>query len=239
MRNNRGASNRRQRIERQSSSRRTTMEERTDVENRNTLLEMLAYAEDLDEAHVATLISANSFLNAVDFYNIAEEPDSDAEVNERDRPDFHDYLVMERIRRNLEELGPNLRDDEIWHSFSHNQSSFFSANAQTSSSSVVDLTVGDNTRILDDANFSLEEVPVEYLCPISFQVMNDPVYLLNDATGQRFDRNGISAWLQNKGTHPITRKLCAVTDLQEDAKLKSAIDEFVKNITANTPSAKK
>lgn len=48
---------------------------------------------------------------------------------------------------------------------------------------------------------SLDAVPDQYLCPISLQVMNDPV---TTADGHAYERVHIEAWLQTNNTSPST-----------------------------------
>ena len=48
---------------------------------------------------------------------------------------------------------------------------------------------------------SLDAVPDQYLCPISLQVMNDPVVT---ADGHAYERVKIEAWLQTNNTSPST-----------------------------------
>jgi hypothetical protein len=43
--------------------------------------------------------------------------------------------------------------------------------------------------------------PDEYLCPISQEIMNDPVALLD---GSVYDRKNITKWFQNHDTSPIS-----------------------------------
>lgn len=147
------------------------------------------------------------------------------------------------IRRQLTQytgLIPRFHTDEIASSYNIRNLPFFNSHTQAQHQATVDLALGINAQILENAKFSSEETPDEYVCPISRSIMSDPVYLQGDETGQRFERAWITTWLRDKGTHPTTRKPFPITALQEDSELKNVIDEFVKNITdSNAPSSKK
>lgn len=81
-------------------------------------------------------------------------------------------------------------------------------------------------------NFSPTEIPDHYKCPLSLTIMTDPVYLPGDTTQQRFERSWITAWLNQKGTHPTTRERFQSNVLVSDAELKQEINEFIQ--TAET-----
>lgn len=73
------------------------------------------------------------------------------------------------------------------------------------------------TAILDWTNFEHTMV-----CPISFELMTDPV-ILN--TGISYQRAHISAWLQNHTACPVTNQ--NVTTLQPNITLRNAVEEFM------------
>ena len=49
-----------------------------------------------------------------------------------------------------------------------------------------------------------ENIPYEFLCPISMGVMRDPV-ICDD--GHTYDRICIEAWLENNGRSPLTNQV--------------------------------
>lgn len=68
------------------------------------------------------------------------------------------------------------------------------------------------------------EPPVHFVCPITQEVMSDPVM---DRDGNSFERSAITAWLASgNGTSPITRSALRVADLIPNRALKDAIDTF-------------
>ena len=73
-----------------------------------------------------------------------------------------------------------------------------------------DTPVGDNN---DDFN------PAFY-CPISYQLMDDPVI---DDDGNTYERSAIEEWLRRTGTSPITRNY--IRDLRPNRMVKDLIEE--------------
>lgn len=75
-------------------------------------------------------------------------------------------------------------------------------------------------------------VPAEYLCPITNDVMRDPVI---DSEGHTYERTAIVQWLQTNPRSPITRKPMTVADLKPNRALAEAIDRWQQ--TTPLPSA--
>ncbi|KAL9649331.1 hypothetical protein ABK040_014633 [Willaertia magna] len=80
----------------------------------------------------------------------------------------------------------------------------------------------------DEIEKQIEEWKNKYLnkynCPISQQLMIDPVTI---ETGQTYDRNSIEEWLKSKNTCPITRATLKTKSLARNVILKDTIDEKV------------
>jgi hypothetical protein len=71
------------------------------------------------------------------------------------------------------------------------------------------------------ANGSAMEIPSNFICPITLQVMVNPVMT---RTGLNFERAAIFSWLeQGSGTCPLTRKPLAASDLITNRRLKTHI----------------
>ena len=69
-----------------------------------------------------------------------------------------------------------------------------------------------------------QDPPDSFLCPITRQVMTDPVC---DSEGNSFEREAIVSWLSEHGTSPITRTPMDVASLVPNRVLKDAIDSFL------------
>jgi len=68
---------------------------------------------------------------------------------------------------------------------------------------------------------TLLEAPQEFYCPITYELMRDP---LMSRTGQNFERRAILQWLQeHHNTCPMTRQPLRVSDLYPNRALQSRI----------------
>jgi hypothetical protein len=73
-----------------------------------------------------------------------------------------------------------------------------------------------------------DTVLVTFICPISRQLMKDPVV---DREGNSYDRASIETWLNSgNNTSPLTLQPLRQSDLATNRALRDAIDEFVKEI---------
>jgi actin-related protein len=70
-----------------------------------------------------------------------------------------------------------------------------------------------------------ESVPSSFVCPITLQLMRDPV-LLSD--GLSYERIVIEAWLANNGTSPLTNAPLANKTVIPNVALRQSIEEWVK-----------
>jgi Mg-chelatase subunit ChlD len=66
-----------------------------------------------------------------------------------------------------------------------------------------------------------------FLCPITGVLMSDPVI---DKDGNTFERAAIEEWLAKHGTSPITRNPMTRTDLTPNRVLRSAIEDYRRNL---------
>ena len=60
----------------------------------------------------------------------------------------------------------------------------------------------------------------EFICPISMQLMRDPVITPN---GTSYERSAIEKWIREKGTDPITRNRITLSQLIPNLALRNAI----------------
>mmetsp|Transcript_30569 Transcript_30569/g.51649 ORF Transcript_30569/g.51649 Transcript_30569/m.51649 type:complete len:518 (+) Transcript_30569:73-1626(+) len=70
---------------------------------------------------------------------------------------------------------------------------------------------------------SREQIPKTYLCPISFELMDDP-YI--DPDGNSYEKVAISEWLKRSHYSPITRNPMTIENLVPNRGLKDLIDQF-------------
>jgi len=69
-----------------------------------------------------------------------------------------------------------------------------------------------------------EEAPESFCCPLSMEVMKDPVMT---PAGVTYERADIEAWVKEKGEDPQTREPVTLKDLRPNRVLKDLIDEWL------------
>jgi hypothetical protein len=81
------------------------------------------------------------------------------------------------------------------------------------------------------------EIPNEYVCPITQDIMLDPVVAID---GHSYDRESIEQWFQSHSTSPKTNEILPSTLLIPNRALRSRITEFLEeNSTIRKNSNKK
>jgi len=71
-------------------------------------------------------------------------------------------------------------------------------------------------------NVNVPAPPLEFLCPITHELMEDPVLLVAD--GHSYERLSIEQWLLGHKTSPITNKIVPSKQLQPNFQLRNAIN---------------
>ena len=67
------------------------------------------------------------------------------------------------------------------------------------------------------------EIPQEFICPLTLEVMADPVV---NKHNQAYERCAIIEWVGEHGTCPLTRSPCRVTDFFTYHQLRLKIEAF-------------
>lgn len=70
------------------------------------------------------------------------------------------------------------------------------------------------------------DVPDSFLCPLTQEVMREPVV---DPEGNTYERSAIEAWLEKNNTSPITRKTLRREELVPNRALRDVIAEHYKS----------
>ncbi|MDF1685001.1 MAG: U-box domain-containing protein [Legionellaceae bacterium] len=97
------------------------------------------------------------------------------------------------------------------------------------------INVEDSTEKLDNLDKSGgDQIPDDYICPITFDVMTDPV--ANIHSQHRFERTAILEWLQQQATNPLTTLPLCSDDLRRDFRLKREITYFLEHGCQNKVS---
>ena len=68
------------------------------------------------------------------------------------------------------------------------------------------------------------EPPDDYLCPISYKLMEEPIIVTQ--SGWTYERTEIEHWIKKNGTDPNTRQECTVNDLIPNRTLRDAIERW-------------
>ena len=69
----------------------------------------------------------------------------------------------------------------------------------------------------------MADVPHEFRCPISMELMKDPVVCED---GHSYDRESIIGWLERSATSPMTRQPISRTNLRANHALKASIQRW-------------
>lgn len=75
----------------------------------------------------------------------------------------------------------------------------------------------------------MDAIPEAFYCPITFDLMKDPVLLGN--TGHSFERAAIEHWLLNSHSNPLTNQPLENTALVANFALRDAINAFVMRVS--------
>jgi len=84
---------------------------------------------------------------------------------------------------------------------------------------------GGSSRVAGSSEASeAAEVPDDYICPITAEIMSDPVSTLDGFT---YERTAITEWLRTKDTSPFTGTTLESKSLIPNYSLRSVIRSFV------------
>ena len=79
------------------------------------------------------------------------------------------------------------------------------------------------------------DIPNEYICPISFDIMTDPVFVTAHPE-QRFERSYIEQSLRLKPENPLTREPLSLDGIQADVTMKNEIEQYIQEQLQHAPS---
>ena len=71
--------------------------------------------------------------------------------------------------------------------------------------------------------YNNNQVPNEYICPITLDIMQDPVVI---SDGHTFERTSIAAWFANNDTSPLTNVVLANKILIPNIALRNRIQDW-------------
>jgi WD40 repeat protein len=71
-------------------------------------------------------------------------------------------------------------------------------------------------------------VPEDFICPITYEIMADPVTIEDGFT---YERSAILEWFSNdKNTSPMTNSVLHSTEVYDNEKLKREIENYLKKL---------
>jgi Mg-chelatase subunit ChlD len=73
-------------------------------------------------------------------------------------------------------------------------------------------------------------VPNEFYCPITGDLMRDPV---SEPEGHTYERNAIMTWLSKSKTSPMTRKGLDMSDMKDNVSMKKSIESIKDKLSAD------
>jgi hypothetical protein len=86
---------------------------------------------------------------------------------------------------------------------------------------------GNKAEDMNPVDATSEEHPPSFYCPISCQVMHDPVVLED---GHTYERRHISKWLESKETSPVTGAHLPSKAMFPNHAMRNAITEYFQKI---------
>jgi hypothetical protein len=85
----------------------------------------------------------------------------------------------------------------------------------------------EKMKVMKESVLIEKEIPEEYMCPISGEMMKDPVMTKN---GHNYERKEIEEWIEKSGTDPQDRSELRKSDLRPNRQLKEAIERHKKEV---------
>ncbi|CAF5010581.1 unnamed protein product, partial [Rotaria sp. Silwood1] len=82
----------------------------------------------------------------------------------------------------------------------------------------------------------MADIPASFLCPITHELMIDPVI---DPDGNSYERSAINDWLKQHSTSPITRTPLHLNDLRPNRALRESIEEYRSKQSSSNVTTKK
>jgi hypothetical protein len=85
----------------------------------------------------------------------------------------------------------------------------------------------DIQTLLKTKNYTLENVPHKYICPISKEIIHDPVVI---SSGHIYDRLSITEWFKDHDTDPVTNTIIVNKTMTPVIFLKTEIKEYIERL---------
>jgi WD40 repeat protein len=134
------------------------------------------------------------------------------------------WLEQFNIKTKLKLTGNDLllkSDNEILDLFNNNEQLLNELSSLRHTHFIKQISLKKTNHVADESN--QPAIPNEFLCPITHELMNDPVCV---SDGYTYERKAIEEWLTKKQTSPIMNVSIKGTQLYPNKILKMLIDQY-------------
>lgn len=119
----------------------------------------------------------------------------------------------------------NRRNNNVYESPAASRSSVVSRRQQQQLSNINNIQIPETKPITIPKNLP-DNIPEEFLCPITTEIMSDPVML---SDGQVYEKKAIQKWLANNNTSPLTKIVVDKNMLIPCFSLRKLIQKFIED----------
>lgn len=140
-----------------------------------------------------------------------------------------EWLEQFNIRTNSNLTGTDLllkSDSEIMQLFNNNEQLLNELSSLRHKHFIKQIASKRSNKNLQSNGTDLPAVPYEFLCPITQEIMKDPVCA---SDGYSYERKAIEEWLTKKQTSPIMNVPISGTQLYPNKILKMLINKYLQN----------
>lgn len=103
----------------------------------------------------------------------------------------------------------------------------FATSLTSSHPTALDMQENTNHSRLERIGFDHAKTPIEYICPITGEIILEPAFIANNDTPDNFELAAIQQWCKMKATCPVSRASFELSDIQPNNTLKSDIAQFI------------
>jgi hypothetical protein len=137
------------------------------------------------------------------------------------------WLDDRRIQLTIDLTGADLlakSDHELAQLFNHHEPILIEIRSLKHQNFLKKMSLKKTTDSTSSTNLVQLAIPNEFLCPITHEIMRDPVCI---ADGYTYERKAIEEWLTKKKTSPIMNSSIKGTQIYPNKVLKMLIDQYL------------
>lgn len=136
------------------------------------------------------------------------------------------WLEDHRIQLSIQLTGPDLlakSDQELAQLFNHHEPILTELRSLKHQNFVKNMSSKKSNGTASSNDLAQLAIPNEFLCPITHEIMRDPVCI---SDGYTYERSAIEEWLTKKKTSPIMNSSIKGTQIYPNKILKMLIDQY-------------